>query len=119
MQFSFAIFVLRRCVMSLPIKDRECLGQFLFSKDVTYDQFKAVSATVEVYNFIIFQSILQEVLELCLTLSNVAEPPDPLPFYLFIRIDEFVRGSVYLMLHVLFDVEFQVSLVPALNRYLI
>src|SRR3989442_13650610 len=72
----------------------------------------AVSAAVEVYNFIIFQSILQEVLELGLTLSNVAEPPDPLPFYLFIRIDEFVQGPVYLMFHLLLDVEFQVSPVP-------
>src|SRR5207245_7271726 len=84
---------------------------------VAYDQFKAVSAAVEVYNLIIFQSILQEVLELCLTLSNVAEPPDPLPFYLFIRIDEFVQGSVYLMCHLLFDVEFQGSPVAAPNLF--
>src|SRR4029077_15052144 len=72
---------------------------------------------MEVYNFIIFQGILQEIFELGLAISDVAEPSDPLPFYLFVGVHKFVERPVYLMLHLLLDIEFEVSPVPSPDRY--
>src|SRR5713226_251048 len=72
---------------------------------------------MEAHNLVIFQGILQEVLELSLTISNVTKPPDPLPFYLLIGIHELVQRSVYLMLQILLNIEFEVSPILSPNRY--
>src|SRR5487761_1456734 len=78
---------------SLPIQDRKFLGEFFFSKDVAYDQFKAVRAATKIYNLIILQGVPEEVFELDFTVSYVSKPLDSLPFYLLISIHEFVQGS--------------------------